>query len=229
VEHAAAPRRAEGQPGLANASTAAPRAPAAVVRAMEVEITSMAMAAPPRHWRSERSCRVACCSRCSYRLRQAPSRVASIVARATTSNRAIRGGSRPSIPCGWHCPRWATPGMLGMFSDRGRRQSVRGRRQNPSPTSTGTEPLRDRPDTEGGLRALELLRLTDPLMFTEECSSGSAKSCRCRTGGLRLGGAGQQPRHDSPVTIAATGELMFLNCFRRKGGSLFFGLSTLPG
>jgi hypothetical protein len=49
------------------------------------------------------------------------------------------------------------------------------------------------------------------------------------TGGLRLGGAGQQPRHDSLMTIAATGELMFLSRLRRKGGSLLFGLSTLPG
>jgi hypothetical protein len=47
--------------------------------------------------------------------------------------------------------------------------------------------------------------------------------------GLRLGGAGRQPRHDSSVTIAATGELMLLSCLRRKGGSLLFGLSPLPG
>src|SRR5258706_13553841 len=50
-----------------------------------------------------------------------------------------------------------------------------------------------------------------------------------RTGGLRLGGAGRQPRPDSPVTIAATGELMLLSCLRRKGGSLLFGLSPVPG
>jgi hypothetical protein len=50
-----------------------------------------------------------------------------------------------------------------------------------------------------------------------------------RSGGLRLGGAGRQPRHDSSVTIAATGELMLLSCLRRKGGSLLFGLSPLPG
>ena len=57
----------------------------------------------------------------------------------------------------------------------------------------------------------------------------AAHSSIGKTGGLRLGGAGQQPRHDSPVTIAATGELMFLSRFRRKGGSLLFGLSTLQG
>ena len=57
----------------------------------------------------------------------------------------------------------------------------------------------------------------------------AAHSLIGKTGGLRLGGAGQQPRHDSPVTIAATGELVFLSRFRRKGGSLLFGVSLVPG
>jgi hypothetical protein len=51
-----------------------------------------------------------------------------------------------------------------------RRRSVRGRWQNPSPTSTGTEPLTNRLDTQSDLRALERLRLADALMFTEEFS-----------------------------------------------------------
>jgi len=38
---------------------------------------------------------------------------------------------------------------------------------------------------------------------------------------------GDKPRHDSPVTIAATGELMLLSRLSRKGGSLLFGLSPL--
>jgi hypothetical protein len=50
-----------------------------------------------------------------------------------------------------------------------------------------------------------------------------------KTGGLRLGGTGQQPRHDSPVTISAAGELMFLSRFRRKGGGLLLSLPALPG
>jgi hypothetical protein len=63
---------------------------------------------------------------------------------------------------------------------------------------------------------------------TAEAEPG-AHSLISKTGGLRFGGARQQPRHDSPVTIAATGEFMFLSRCRRKGGNLLFGLSLVPG
>ena len=54
-----------------------------------------------------------------------------------------------------------------------RRRSVRGWWQNPSPASTGTEPLTDRLDTQSDFRALELLRLTDALVFAEESTCAS--------------------------------------------------------
>jgi len=54
-----------------------------------------------------------------------------------------------------------------------RRRSVRGWWQNPSPTSTGTEPLTDRLDTQSDFRALELLRLADALAFAEESTCAS--------------------------------------------------------
>jgi hypothetical protein len=108
-----------------------------------------------------------------------------------------------------------------------RRWRVRARRQNPSPTSTGTEPLTDRLDAQSDLRALERLRLADALMFTEESS--------CASQYLELGyvrrAAGErrlEEGHESHVSKACWGEQEIFRCYISNSHFEDFVMAAMP-